>query len=224
MFHLVRAVAGSKLYGTSTHESDDDFVGIFVPSPEEKLGLSCREHIIESKDVTMYELGKYVKLAAGGNPTILQLLYTPESMWVQWAEEWPQMQQDLRSMCVSQKCRNAFVGYLDQQVQKAMGDRQQRPELVEKYGFDTKFMAHAVRLGILGRELLTIGHMVFPLIDREFILDIRQGKVAKETCLGLIAHFRHGILDTDSVLPPEPDYDRINQWLAKTYLKMWGRA
>lgn len=223
MFHLVRAVAGSKLYGTSTHESDDDFVGIFVPSKEEKLGLGCREHIMESKDVTIYELSKYVRLAAGGNPTILQLLYTPESMWTQWTEEWPEFQSTMRQLCVSQKCRNAFVGYLDQQVSKATGDRQQRPELVAQYGFDTKFMAHALRLGYLGRQILQQGKMTFPLENKEFILAVRQGHYSRESCLHLIANLRAEIIATTSVLPLEPDYARINQWLAQTYMRMWGK-
>lgn len=222
MFNLVRAVAGSKLYGTSTHESDDDFVGIFVPSKEEKLGLDCRPQIIESKDVTIYELSKYVRLAAGGNPTILQLLYTPESMWVQWTEEWPGIQSEMRELCVSQLCRNAFLGYLEQQKRKATEGRQQRPELVEKYGYDTKFMAHAIRLGQLGREILRTGNMTFPLVDREFILNVRHGLHGKEYCLTIVEMLEHEIMTTSSVLPRVPDYGKINTWLAKTYCEMWG--
>lgn len=223
MFHLVRAVAGSKLYGTNTHESDDDFVGIFMADPQEKLGLSCREQVVESKDITIYELAKYVRLAAGGNPTILQLLYTPESHWVQWTEEWPEFQSNIRSLCVSQLCRPAFLGYLEQQKRKAIEGRQQRPELVEKYGYDTKFMAHAIRLGQLGREILRTGKMTFPMIDREFLLNVRCGLHGKEYCLTIVEMLENEIKHTSSVLPREPDYGKINQWLAETYMKMWGK-
>lgn len=222
MSHLIRAVAGSKLYGTNTHESDDDFVGIFVADQQEKLGLDCRPQIIESKDVTIYELSKYVKLAAGGNPTILQLLYTPESMWVQWTEEWPEIQSQMRELCVSQLCRPAFLGYLEQQKRKAIEGRQQRPELVEKYGFDTKFMAHAIRLGQLGREILRTGSMTFPMIEKDFLLNVRMGLHGKEYCLTIVEMLEHEIKTTSSVLPRVPDYGKINQWLAQTYLKMWG--
>lgn len=222
MHYLIRAVAGSKLYGTYTHTSDDDVVGIFVPTKEEKLGLSCREHILESKDCTMYELGKYVKLAAGGNPTILQLLYTPEPMWLQWTDKWPGIQSQMRDLCVSQQCRPAFLGYLEQQKRKAIEGRQQRPELVEKYGFDTKFMAHAIRLGGLGREILRKGTMTFPLANKDFLLDVRYGVYDKHFCLTIVDQLEAEIRTTASILPPTPDYDRINQWLANTYMDLWG--
>jgi hypothetical protein len=222
MFHLIRAVAGSKLYGTHTHTSDDDVVGIFVPDKEEKLGLNCREHIIESKDSTVYELGKYVKLVVGGNPTILQLLYTPQPMWLQWTEEWPRFQSELRDLCVSQLCRPAFLGYLEQQKRKAIEGRSQRPELVEKYGFDTKFMAHAVRLGQLGREILRTGKMTFPLVNRDFVLAIRHGQYPQAYCLGVVDQLEAEIRTTSSILPPTPDYARINRWLAEAYMNLWG--
>lgn len=224
MFHLIRAIAGSKLYGTNTHGSDDDCMGIFVAGKEEKLGLSCRAQIVESPDSTMYELSKYVRLAAGGNPTILQLLFTPEPMWVQWTEEWSGIQSTMRTLCVSQKCRPAFLGYLQQQKKKMLDGRQQRPELVEKYGFDTKFAMHAIRLGMMGHELLLTGKILLPMHPeiRQYLLSVRNGKDTQVACLSMIEAYEHSLQTMKSVLPLEPDYDKINQWLSKTYLDMWG--
>lgn len=222
MITLVRAIAGSKLYGLNTHESDDDFMGIFIPSPEEKLGLSCREQIVESPDSTIYELGKYVRLAVGGNPTILQLLYTPEDKWTQWDDRWLKVQQSMRRLCVSQKCRSAFLGYLQQQKQKMLSDRQQRPELVEKYGYDTKFGMHAIRLGQTGVRLLEYGEIEFPMATRDDLMNIRAGLYSKEYIIERIEFLESELKAVQSVLPVEPDIAAISKWLASTYKEFWG--
>ncbi len=50
-----------------------------------------------------------------------------------------------------------------------------RIELVLKYGYDTKFGSHLIRLLKEGIEVLTTEHLEFPLSYRQELLDIRNG-------------------------------------------------
>ena len=51
-----------------------------------------------------------------------------------------------------------------------------RKTLITKYGFDTKFASHLIRLLMEGNELLNTGSIHFPLTYKETLLDIKQGK------------------------------------------------
>src|SRR4030043_1028589 len=79
---------GSHLYGTSTPESDEDFVGIFIPPEEYILGLKTVDEVDigikdkaedgkntkEAIDHKLYSFQKFVNLALANNPNILELL------------------------------------------------------------------------------------------------------------------------------------------------------
>lgn len=61
---LVRA--GSKAYGIEVEGSDDDFVGVFVPSLDDFLslrGFGPETHAGRDPDFTLHELGKFCRLA-----------------------------------------------------------------------------------------------------------------------------------------------------------------
>ena len=89
---ILKIRAGSHLYGLNTPTSDEDFIGVYLSTPEELLGLNHSEIIDESvvdKDETgkntqdavdckYYELRKFCQLCLNANPTILELLYAPD--------------------------------------------------------------------------------------------------------------------------------------------------
>lgn len=64
------------------------------------------------------------------------------------------------------------VGMIEERLSK-VGNRK---TLITKYGFDTKFASHLIRLLLEGQELINTGKIEFPLSYRETILDIKQGK------------------------------------------------
>lgn len=81
--------SGSRLYGTTTPDSDEDFVGIFLPDKKHIFGLSAVEQVelsIKDKnksgkntkdavDKTLYEYRKFIKLALENNPNVLEVLF-----------------------------------------------------------------------------------------------------------------------------------------------------
>ena len=237
----LRVQVGSGLHGVTIAGTDDrDEMGVCIEPPECIIGLRKFEQYqyrtqpegarsgAGDLDLTVYSLRKWARLAAQGNPTVLLLLFVPEAEIVDIA--WPGTEiQANADMFLSRECGRRFIGYLDAQRDRMLGLRSQRtnrPELVDVYGFDTKFAYHAVRLGLQGVELLTTGRITLPIPEpsRTRLHDLRLGKVAQSTVIETIADLRAQLVTlTETVdLPDKPDYGRLNAWLVDVYPRWWA--
>lgn len=89
-----------------------------------------------------------------------------------------------------------------------------REELVLKYGYDTKFASHLIRLMLEGIELLKTGALEFPLKERQTILDIKNGKWKVEDIFAYSKYLEQSIesIEKNSSLPKKPQYDLIEKW------------
>src|SRR5690606_26019385 len=106
-------------------------------------------------DLTLYSLRKFCRLAAKGNPSVLILLWLPS--YIKRTELGDRLI-GMRERFISQEAGKRFLGYLASQKAALKGERARnviRPELVERYGYDTKFAMHALRLAYQGIEYLT---------------------------------------------------------------------
>ena len=112
-----------------------------------------------------------------------------------------------------------------------MGERGQmnvkRPELIERYGFDTKYAGHIIRLGFQGIDYMQTGAFPIPMPDeqRDVILAVRTGQISENEVLT-----RAGELETDlkdaidmTPLPAEPNYAAVNAFLIGQYEAHWER-
>jgi predicted nucleotidyltransferase len=95
-----------------------------------------------------------------------------------------------------------------------------REELLLKYGYDTKFASHLIRLLSEGKMLLEIGELRFPLENKELLMDIRQGKYSMQQVLDMAEEYIQELrnLKKVSTLPKKPQYKQINE-LCKEILK-----
>jgi len=98
-------------------------------------------------DLTMYSLRKFLPSGGAGqskrDPSPVAASHISKT---QLGVELVKM----REAFVSKESGNRFFGYLIAQKMKLKGERAHtvnRPELVAKYGYDTKFAMHALRLG-----------------------------------------------------------------------------
>jgi hypothetical protein len=238
---ILRCQVGSGVHGTNIAGTDDrDEQGICLEPPAYVIGLKqFDQYVYRSQpegvrsghgdlDLTVYSLRKWMRLAVAGNPTVLLPLFVPVEEIVAINEAgW-----DLRAnadMILSRQAGHRFLGYLrsqrDRMVEHPNGKRTNRPELIELHGFDTKFAGHMVRLGVQGIELLETGKITLPMPQpwRSWIVDLRLGKHAKQEALDAAADLeaRLQTLISTSDLPEEPDMDRVNSWLVKTYRAAW---
>lgn len=95
-----------------------------------------------------------------------------------------------------------------------------RKELVSKYGFDTKFASHLIRLLLEGKELLKTGNLVLPLQYADLLKSIRYGKYELNELLELSEELEKGIeeLYESSKLPTKPNYKMVEQFVIDVHL------
>ena len=76
---LYLVIRGSHAYGTNVETSDTDYAGVFVQSMEDILGNKYTEQINDdTNDTVIYEVRRFLELLGSNNPTVLELLNTPE--------------------------------------------------------------------------------------------------------------------------------------------------
>ena len=117
---IFKAIVGSQSYGTNTPESDIDIKGVYVQDSDDILSFNYKEQININKDECYYEIRRFLELAKTGNPTILELLYTPEDCILQIEPEFRLVREHARKF-LTKKCYNSFAGYAHMQIQKATG-------------------------------------------------------------------------------------------------------
>ena len=96
-----------------------------------------------------------------------------------------------------------------------------RPELVERYGFDTKYAGHVLRLAYQGIELAETGRLALPMREpaRSHIIDVRTGKVSEADVLAEADALmvRLLALKASSKLGP-PDTATVERFVIDAYL------
>lgn len=238
---IVRAVVGSTVHGTAVEGTDDrDEMGVCLEPPEYVVGLSHFEQWVHRDrpagvrsepgdlDLTVYSARKYVRLLLGGNPTILLLLFVPREHTVSenllgaaLRIQGPQW--------LGKNALTAFLGYMTSQRQRLTGERGgkdvNRPELVERYGFDTKYAGHMIRLGLQGLELARTGRITLPMppAARQHVRDIREGRVPLSNVLQFGGELERELADLQdtSSLRDAPDKAAANRWLYDAYELHW---
>lgn len=245
---FVRTLCGSGVHGMAIEGTDDrDEMGVYIESPAQVLGLdrTKESYVYRTKadgersgpgdmDLVIYGLRKYMKLAVDGNPTVLTLLYAPDDALIvktPLGDELREMRDDI----VCSRAGWRFLGYLDGQRERMTGGGNQarvpnRPELIEAFGYDTKYASHAVRLGLQGIELMTTGQLTLPMPPDhlEITMQVKRGEVDFIEALRRVDAIRErlaGIMVDqfllDQHLRPEPNKALINNWMIKAHQQHW---
>lgn len=244
-YTILRTQIGSGVHGTAITGTDDrDEMGICIEPADYVIGLRYFEqyeyHSAWERggrrersgpgdlDEVTYSFRKWMRLALAGNPSILTLLFVPDNEIVTISEEGHQLRNNAGKI-ISRQAGMRFAGYLQGQRDRLLRKRSlgvNRPELIEKYGFDVKYAAHMVRLGLQGVELLSTGRITLPMpaLDRSWIRELRMGKHTQQEALDRAEELEEEILllMSTSELPETPDYKWANKFLAETYIKYWG--
>lgn len=234
-------VGSSQLHGAKVEGYDDlDIYGCYVEPPERILGLAPLEHFVWTSgtagekntandvDVTMYSLHRWGELMMKGNPAILHYLYAdgevplPQNVWTDILH--------IRERLISKKSASQYIGFANAQRMRLTGERGmgrhgQRTDLVEKYGFDTKFAMHYVRLLFECKELLSKKQLTLPLPEKDLLIRIRTGCYTESEVLtmgtALDRECQHLLEVSD--LPELPDSQLLSTVIARAYRKHWDR-
>lgn len=235
------------MHGIATGSDDRDEMGVCIEGPASAIGLERFEQAIYRSaavregrddarsqagdlDRVVYSLRKFAGLALKGNPSVQSLLFAPEPIVA--TEAGLQLRESAERFASTRVVR-AFLGYMDEQLARLEGRRGQkgvkRPELIEQYGYDTKYAGHVIRLGLQGRTFARTGRIPIPLPERErcAVLAIRRGEVDEQTVRTrageLIGELETLLRENPFGLPDRPDYAWANDWLVRVHLEAWGR-
>jgi predicted nucleotidyltransferase len=227
---------GSTAHGISTPDTGDDLdltVVRMEPFAELVTGSLKRQSMmirtqpdgVRSRmgdiDLQVYTLRKFAGLARGGNPSILGAIFSQRVH-----HDSGHVDVDgLSGMVASKRAGEAFLGYMRQQIERWIGVRGQknvtRPELVEAYGFDTKYAAHVIRLGHQGIEYMREGRFSMPMReDRALAIQgLRMGELSEYQALEWAKRIEDDLKQaiTESELPDRPADRAVDAWLQDIY-------
>jgi hypothetical protein len=242
---ILHTVVGSGVHGIAIKGTDDhDEMSVFIEPIGHVIGTEEPMNIVTYRtkpegvrsepgdiDLSMYSLRKYVRLAAVGNPTALLPLWCPPESVIHMNAIGADLR-NLRDAFMSQEAVHRFLGYMFSQHERMMGRGKQnrvpvRPELIERYGWDVKYGAHALRLAYQGYEICTTGQLSLPLPEesRQHVLAVKRGEVSRQdvsrAIVGLTKMSKQ-LLENGTPLPAAPDWAKIGEFTVDAHLTHWG--
>ena len=125
---LFETIVGSQAYGTQTPTSDIDKKFVYILPMDSILGTGYMEQINVNKDYVGWEIRRFLELMGSNNPTVLELLNSPEDCIV---SKHPLFDLILahKEDFITKICKDSFGGYARQQIKKAKGlDKKQNWE------------------------------------------------------------------------------------------------
>lgn len=232
-------IIGSFAYGVSSDTSDIDIYGFCIPPrsiifPHETgkyiFGYDktvpsnfkqWQQHHVQDQDMkkeydfTIFNITKYFRLCAGGNPNMIDSLFVPLRC-ITHATAIGNLVRERRHDFLSKKVWHTYKGYAYSQMHKMRiknpeGDRK---EMVEKYGYDVKFAYHVVRLLNEVEQILLEGDLDLER-NREQLKDIRRGRWKMSEIEEYFQDKEKQLeeLYLKSELPHDAQYDKIRNLL-----------
>ena len=242
---ILHTVVGSGVHGIAIPGTDDfDEMSVFIEPVGHVIGTAEPMDIVTYRtkpegersepgdvDLSMYSLRKYLRLAAVGNPTALLPLWCPREDVIHMNATGADLRK-LRHAFMSKQSVERFLGYMYSQHEAMMGRGKRnrvpnRPELIERYGWDVKYGAHALRLAYQGRDICLTGELPLPLPEdqRQRVLDVKRGKVPQQQVSREIVALTESTIATlkdGTQLPDKPDWERIGEFSIDAHMKHWG--
>jgi predicted nucleotidyltransferase len=224
--YILVGQVGSKAYGTDTPESDDDWMGVALAPMSHYIGLRNWENDgtlkIDRKEtlnaeLTAYELKKFLRLMIAYNPNVVPLLYLRETDY-ELIDPAGHLLITQRKKFESKRACKTLIGYAEGQIKGVINCNtgklgRKRKELVAKYGYDTKFAAHTIRILNMAIEFFDTGELnVYRTWDRDTLMEIRNGEWKLEEWLSYTKYRVEVARQAESrtSLPDQPDMDFIN--------------
>jgi len=177
---------GSRCYGTATLDADIDIRGIMLPTIEESLSMEELKDIRykknnkgKIKDVVMYPIQKFFKLAIKSNPSVFEWLFVSEKD-IRIMDSYGKKIRDNRSIFLSKEIYPRFKGFAYNEfssLTKLTGKTgYKRKKKILKYGYDPKSASNCIRLLQQGIELLETANLIMPRPNCKELLEIKMGK------------------------------------------------
>lgn len=235
-------IMGSYAYGVHTKDSDKDIYGWCIPPKEYIFPFSYGGYIYkfgkapqsfeqfhkcyDNVDFSIFNIVKYFDLCMGVNPNMIDSLFVPENCICQMTKI-GKMVRDERHLFLCSKAKHTYSGYAFSQMRKLKNKDPsigKRKELIEKYGYDTKFSYHIVRLLDYAEQILQFGDLDLQR-DKERWKSIRAGEWSIEQIDSYFNEKEKYIqkLYENTKLPYEPREKEIKELLLNCLEQHYGK-
>lgn len=240
---LYANIHGSEMYGCATDTSDKDIYGICIPPvrylfPHTEGWINgfgspptfenWQKHAIEfgnkKYDFQVFNVTRFLWLAMDGNPNVLECLFAPQDCVLHQVQAFQPIL-DHKCELLTQKTIPRFRGYAISQLHKMKSKEPvgKRVERVEKYGFDTKFASHTLRLLYFAEQILKDRYLDVRR-DRELIKSIKRGDWTLEQVEELAQNKMIELdkLVMETTLPEKPDTELFRTLLLNLIESHYG--
>lgn len=238
---------GSIAYGVSNDMSDIDVYGFCIPPKDvifphlrgiipgfgkqiQKFEQYQQHHVKtldgeKEYDLDIYNIVKYFQLCMDNNPNMIDSLFVPERC-VAFMTPVGSIVRDNRRLFLHKGSYHKYRGYAHSQLHKCRIKNPQgkRKELVEKYGYDTKFAYNIPRLLLQAEQIMEEGDLDLER-NREYLKAIRRGEVPLEDIERWKTEKELGLekLYSESKLQYKPDEQKIKQLLLNCLEEHYGK-
>lgn len=115
--YLVRH--GSLAYGTNIQGSDEDLRGICIPTKQYYLGAVSQfeQAEMQEPDITVFELGKFIRLASDCNPNCLEILFVDPTDIIHIDKLGEKLLSN-RELFLSKRVKHTMTGYAVSQLKR----------------------------------------------------------------------------------------------------------
>ncbi|MFG2951556.1 nucleotidyltransferase domain-containing protein [Streptomyces adustus] len=223
---LLSGVVGSTAYGLARPGSDVDRLGLFAAPTEDLHGLHGpkESHVSTAPDRTLHEAAKWCRLALGGNPTVMELVWLPDELYEVRTPLGDELIGIRLSFLSASRIRAAYLGYATQQFRK-LQNRSEGPLTAEVRRRTAKHARHLKRLCTQGYELYATGRLTITVDDPEGYHRFGEQVAADPgTALPLLRRFEEAFEETRSVLPERPDETAADAWLRRVRAQFWANT
>lgn len=216
---ILEGVVGSTAYGLATENSDVDIKGVYLLPTSTVLGINFdAAHTTIQRtepDEVYHEVGKFMKLVAGGNPTVSELLWLED--YIVLSPIGKLLVENREIFLSTPAILNAYRGYA---LGQAMKLSKRQAEGME--GYDSalknrfsKHTRHCFRLLLQCRQLLETGQLTVKVTpdQREWLF--KMGEQTPESVVDAFIAEDSKMEGIVSVLPDKPDWDKIDELLLK---------
>lgn len=217
---ILKALVGSRAHGLNRPDSDWDWRGIYVQPTAEILSLVYSPRSIQwlegKEDFTNYEIGHFLMLASKANPSVLELLVSPQTEFFKFHDRyWGREIVELFPYLFDpQDAFNAFTGYSLNQRKKLLDD---------KDGRKWKYALAYIRTLYCLVDLLETGVFTLEVFDpqRGYLAQIRDGNVSAGDIINLANGLVQQAKDALAGAVNKKDPERIKAFLLEVRKAFW---
>ncbi|MCW7944800.1 nucleotidyltransferase [Streptomyces hygroscopicus] len=214
---LLSGIVGSTAYGLAHEGSDIDRLGLFAAPTEKLHGLHRpkESHVSTAPDRTLHEAAKWCRLALGGNPTAMELVWLPDELYEVRTPLGDELIGIRMSFPSASRVRDAYLGYATQQFRRIEA-RDGEASSADTRKRTAKHARHLKRLCHQGLELYTTGRVTLRVENPQEYHDFGERVAADPTAaLPVLRLYEKAFAETRTVLPEHPDETAAEEWLRR---------